>query len=119
MGASFRLFAVKLGNFVEFRSAVRPPLGRTSKLTRTVIEDVWEPKLDPQMSENVGYNWYRTVRVKKPVKKVLQQTFYVGGRVVGTCTINHYQRRVPKVFWFGRKGMIEVSTELKNMCLRS
>lgn len=107
-----RVFAVKLGEFVEFRAARFPPRARTSKLTVPVEHSDIEFYFDP----NTGR--YRHRNVKRVEKKTLKQTFYVGGTVVGTVKAHRYTSRVPKEFQFGRKSMVEISHELKNKVLR-
>lgn len=101
-----KYFAVRMGNYVEFRVANRPPRARVSKLTRMIPTK--QLVFDPVR----GYV-QRSVNTKITLKTV----FYVGGRVLGTAKLARFQR-YPDAPKFKKRGILEVSESLKKAVLR-
>lgn len=100
-----RVFAVRMGDFVEFRSASRPPRGKVSSLTWTTTKKELRFTI-------YGYAWMAV-----PVELTLKTVFYTGGRVLGTVRYSVYSRCKPAPK-FGRKTLVEVSTRVKDLLLR-
>lgn len=76
-----RIYAVRMGDYVELRLSDRPPRAKVTKISW--ISKVTHAKLS------------------------LRTVFYLGGRVLGTMKYMKYQRwaGAPK---FGRKGRVEI-----------
>jgi hypothetical protein len=108
------LYAVKLGDYVEFRSSDSPPRARKSTLIRLVEGVEW---IDKPFDTPYGVE-YRRVQKKAKLRQFMRQTFYIGGTVVGVCRLNRYATLAGQTFSLGRKGLVEVPTELKNRCLK-
>lgn len=117
MRTSSKVYAIRLGDFVEFRSAVCPPKARVSKLTRTVMVAKAHVEEDEKLSKKVGFPYYKTVWVRVPTKKVMKQTFYIGGRVLGSCKYGSFVNRA-KDYKLGVDKIIEVPSEIKELCLK-
>lgn len=97
-----KIYAVRMGDYVEFRAAARPPRAKVSKLTK--VTKVMQQTL--VTLPTYPYAKY----VDKPVKTtlVLKTVFYVGGRVLGVTKFRAYQR-VPGAARFGRRRVIETN----------
>lgn len=103
-------YAVRFGNVVEIRAALKPPKAIVSKLTKTVMveESVYVPAKNGE--------WYGKFVLKQvPKKVILSQTFYDGGRVLGVVKLNHFQIKAQE---FGVKfergtDLLEISKELR------
>lgn len=91
-----RIFAIRMGDFVEFRSAKRPPRAKVSKLTRQGIlyDEVYR-----YATNSYDYESF-------PTTTVLRTVFYLGGRVLGVMKYRKYtQLHGDK---FGKRRMIEL-----------
>ena len=80
-----RIFAVRIGNHVEFRRG--PGLrSRVSKLTKTSIKEVRTVK------PLVNAPWYKIEYKQVPHQVVLKQVFWEGGKVLAVCPVTNYLR---------------------------
>lgn len=105
-----KIFAIRIGDHIEFRAAVRPPQAVVSKLTKFIKtaerQLVWDPKLP-------GYAYSYKPVIKK---LVLKQVFFNGGKVLGICKLSQFSRRAGNSLL--RDSMREVPRELKDACLK-
>lgn len=102
-----RYWAVRLGEFVEFRVWSQQPTKLVSKLTKTTIET----------KRKYTYAADGTVTWKMEpieVKNVLKQTIYVGGKVLGVVKASdiHYFLSVPV------DGRVEITKSVKDNILK-
>lgn len=92
-----RTFAVRMGDYVEFRSAKLPPKRLVSKLVRKgqVLEE--------------HYDYLKNTYVLKPTetKVVLRLVWYIGGRVLGVMKSRKYYT-LPGAVKFGSKTLVEL-----------
>jgi hypothetical protein len=105
-----------MGEFVEFRRALRKPEARVSKFIRNVKETQYETVEDPKLTARFGYPYYKHVPKEVLVKKVMKQTFFVGGKVLGFCKYDYFLRRA-KGYKLGVDGIVEVPASVKTDCL--
>lgn len=116
-----RVFAIRIGKYVEFRMANRSPRVKVSQLTR-VVDTIRERLV---ITDDYPYYGYMKEPVKQ--KQVLKTVCPVGGRVLGVVTYAKYsrgtvrqteaklQRKAPK---FGKQTVIEVSKAVATGILR-
>ena len=106
-----KFYAVRMGDYVEFRAAVRPPKAKVSKLTRISETNQRVPIWDA-VRQTYRY-------IDKPVRTqlTLKTVFYLGGRVLGTTKLIRFQH-FPGAPKFGKRGVLEVSRKLKEDVLR-
>ena len=89
-------YAIRMGDFVEIRSASRRPKGIVSILTKTVVRS----------TRRINYPPYE-IPLKRPVKGTitLKTVFYPGGKIVGTMKRYVFERWVV----LGTKNVQEIS----------
>lgn len=96
-----RVFAISMGEFVELRTGSYPPKAKISKLTIPVTVD-HVPVYD---------DWGLFIKYSKTKKRTtLEQTFYLGGRVVGITNYRKYSD-LAKLFKFKKlkkNGIVEL-----------
>lgn len=107
-----KFYVVRMGDYVEFRVASRPPRAKVSKLTR-VFKTVQRVTIPTDNSP-----FYKYVDKPANTKVTLKTVFYLGGRVLGTAKLNRFQG-YPDAPRFGKRGILEVSEKLKRAVLRT
>lgn len=106
-----RVFAVRIGDYVEFRTANRPPRAKVSRLTRVF------QKLTKVATPTPESPYYDYVDKLVETQVVLKTTFYIGGRVLGVTKLARY-RAVSGAPKFGRRLLVEVTVGVKDAVLR-
>lgn len=107
-----KTFAVRIGDYVEFRAAKRPPQIKVTRLTRMV----------KVLEHKYTYEPPYYVRVYVDRKHTLKTMFPIGGRVLGGIKYSKYSRftagaaNAPK---FGKRRVVEISKELLTTFMRS
>ena len=80
-----RVFAIRDSHYVEVRVASSPPKKLVSKLTKTTI----------RVTKTIVYiphdPWHKMIEESKPVKIIMKQTSFIGGRVIGGCSWRLFQ----------------------------
>lgn len=100
-------YAIKIGDYVEVRSAAEPPRKLVSKLKKKIEKTRWLYDHDDRYGDPV----YRNEKYKTSV--TFAQVFYVGGKVRGVSKYSSFMKitslTVPK------DGMIEISHQNRNL----
>lgn len=103
-----RFYAVRMGDFVEIRSASRRPKGLVSILTKTVV----------RLTRQVKYPPYE-LPLSRPVKSkiTLKTVFYNGGKVIGTMKLHHLELWDLAPQFKEKYEIQEISSQLKTLLL--
>ena len=99
-----KFYAVRMGDFVEIRSASRCPKGLVSVLTKTVV----------RYHRRINYPPYE-LPLKRPTKSkiTLKTVFYPGGKVIGTMKRGNFERWVV----LGTKNVQEIPPGMMKILL--
>lgn len=108
MRAGLRMFAVRMGDYVEIRVGAEAPKAKISKFTKTVKVK----KTDYVWSAAAPNYVYKTRTV--PETLTLKQTFYIGGKVVVILKGTKYNGWValynlPKLT---KEGVVEITGDM-------
>lgn len=97
---SRRVYAIRVGDFIELRASLETPRAKTSKLTKTILLKAGHD--DP-------LNPWLFIEKDRKRKFVLKQTFYVGGTVLGYVKLTTFSRLFDKIVP-KKDELIELST---------
>lgn len=106
---SNRYWAIRMGDYVELRVSAARPLAIHSKRTRILLVPRCYAKYNPKDGVVIVNDSYK-------VKRVLRQTYYVGGRILGVVGLSRF--RTYHVGTLAPWGIVEIPREIRVKVLK-
>lgn len=86
MPLSKKYWVIRMGDYVELRSSIYPIKAIKTKLTKIRVTKTRHPYLDYTTGN------YRYEVVERPVKTVLEQTYFEGGKILATYLFHNWPK---------------------------